>query len=53
MVVDRDRQNLLGFGLSNDVVLEKREDLLWLRKLREFGVFARSARELLFDDLVA
>src|SRR3954454_352963 len=51
VVVDRDRQRLLGVVLADDVAVEELVDLLGLRQLVELDV--RALRQLFLDDLVA
>jgi hypothetical protein len=51
VVVDGDRERLLRRVLADHVLVEEREDLAWLRQLREDG--ERDLAELLLDDLVA
>ena len=51
VVVDRDREDLLGLLLADDVVVQVLVDLTGLRELVELHLGA--LRELLLDDLVA
>ena len=51
VVVDRDRQRLLGGLLADDVLLEELVDLPWLQQISQAGV--RALAELFLDDLVA
>ncbi len=51
VVVDGDREDLLGVNLADDVLVEKRTDLAWRWQLVE--VQLTGFGELFFDDLVA
>src|SRR4051795_3774100 len=51
VVVDRDRQDLLGLVLTDDIIVEEGADLPWRRQLLETDL--AGVGQLLFDDLVA
>ena len=53
VVVDRDRQDLLGPFLADDVLVERVLDLVRVRELAAGGLGARRLEELLLDDLLA
>ena len=50
MVVNGDRENLLGLVLTDDIVIEELKDLLGLGELGRNHFFARA--KLFLDDLV-
>ena len=53
MVINRNRENLLGFVLTDNVFIQVAVDFFWLWKFNVFKIFSRGCAEFFLNDFVA